>query len=71
MKYRIELELPENKLALTLEFLKSLSWMKAVSEPEENYISSKKILNSIEDYEQGKSQPVPMSLKELKALLNA
>jgi hypothetical protein len=71
MKYRIELELPENKLALTLEFLKSLSWMKAVSEPEGNTISRKKILKSIEDYEQGKSQPVPMSLEELKALLNA
>jgi hypothetical protein len=71
MKYRIELELPENKLALTLEFLRSLSWIKTVSEPEEKIITSNKILNSIEDYERGASQPVPMSLSELKALLNA
>ena len=71
MKYRIELELPENKLALTLEFLRSLSWIKTVSEPDDKIITSKKILNSIEDYERGTSQPVPMSLSELKALLNA
>lgn len=30
MKYKIELELPENKLSLALEFLKSLSFVKAV-----------------------------------------
>ena len=71
MKYRIELELPENKLALTLEFLKSLSWVKGVSGPDDKSVTRKKILKSIEDYERGESQPVPMSLKELKSLLNA
>ena len=71
MKYRIELDLPENKLALTLEFLKSLSYIKAVSGPEVNKVSRKKILKSIEEYETGISQPVAMSLSELKALLNA
>jgi len=71
MKYRIELDLPENKLALTLEFLKSLSYIKAVSGPEDNKIARKKIVNSIEEYETGVSQPVSMSLSELKALLNA
>jgi hypothetical protein len=71
MKYRIELELPENKLALTLEFLKSLSWIKAVSGPEEKLVTAKKVLKSIEEYERGEIQPVPMSLKELKSLLNA
>ena len=71
MKYRIEVELPENKLALTLEFLRSLSWIKTVSEPDDKIITSNKILNSIEEYERGTSQPAPMSLSELKALLNA
>ncbi len=71
MKYRIELDLPENKLALTLEFLKSLSYIKTVSGPEENKVSRKKILTSIEEYETGSVQPVSMSLSELKALLNA
>jgi hypothetical protein len=31
MKYKIELELPESKLALALEFLRSLSFVKAVN----------------------------------------
>jgi hypothetical protein len=71
MKYRIELELPENKLALTLEFLRSLSWIKTVSNPEEKKVTSEKVRNSIEEYEKGISQPVPISLDELKKLLNA
>lgn len=71
MKYRIEIELPENKLPLTLEFLRSLSWIKSVSKPEPKEITNEKVLKSIEAYEQGLSKPTPMSLAELKALMNA
>jgi len=43
MKFLIELDLPESKLALTLEFLKSLSFVKNV-----RTISSTEIPNALE-----------------------
>lgn len=46
MKYKIELDIPENKLALALEFLKNLTFVKAVkaistNEPEEEIARKK------------------------------
>lgn len=71
MKYHIELELPESKLALALEFLRSLSFVKQVKTLEPGEITNPKILSSIEDYESGRVRPEPTSLAELKKLLNA
>jgi hypothetical protein len=59
MKYRFEMEMPENKLAIALEFLKSLSFIKNVKEIPVNEITNERILKRIEEYESGNSEANP------------
>ena len=71
MKYKIELELPESKLALAMEFLRSLSFVKNVKAVAPNEVTNEKIRSGIEAYETGLVKPIPASLAELKELLHA
>lgn len=73
MRYRIELEIPENKSSFILEFLKSISFIKKVKVDviEKNEITNADVLQTIKDYESRKVTPTPMSLAELKAMINA
>ncbi|MFN5444562.1 MAG: hypothetical protein ACK48V_10070 [Crocinitomicaceae bacterium] len=71
MKYKVELDIPSNKVALFLEFLRSMSFVKKIKVIEENEITNPDILKSIEDYENKKVDPTPLNLEELKTLINA
>ncbi len=73
MKYRIELEIPDNKSSFILEFFKSITFIKKVKIDviEKNEITNPEILKSIEDYETRKVSPTPLNLAELKAMINA
>ena len=71
MKYKVELDIPSNKVALFLEFLRSMSFVKKIKVIEENEITNPDILKSIEDYEDKKVDPTPLNLEELKTLINA
>lgn len=71
MNYKIELDVPEQKLALVLEFLKEDSFIKNIRTIAPIEISNPKILKAIEDYESGMAEPVSISLSELKAMLHA
>jgi uncharacterized protein YlbG (UPF0298 family) len=71
MKYKVELDIPSNKVALILEFLRSMSFVKKIKVIEENEITNPDILKSIEDYENKNVTPTPLNLEELKTLINA
>lgn len=71
MDYKIELDVPEQKLALVLEFLKEVSFIKNIRTVAPNEISNPKILKAIEEYENGQAEPVSLSLSDLKAMLHA
>ncbi len=68
MKYI--LEIPQNKAKFAKDFFKSISFVKSFKEIEANEITDKKILKSINDYENKKKKPTPMSLEELKLMIN-
>lgn len=68
---KLILDIPENKLTLAKEFFNSISFIKSVKEVAANEVTNPSILKSIEDYEAKKVSPTPMSLAELKKLLNA
>jgi len=61
MKYKIELDVPESKLAFVNEFLKSISFIKNVKAILPNEIKNKKIQDNIIAYETGENQPVKLS----------
>ena len=71
MKHVVQLEVSSNKLSFLLEFFKSISFVKKVKVFEHNEITNPKILLSIEEYETKKTQPTPMSIKELKKMIHA
>lgn len=71
MRYRIELEIPENKLAFIEEFFKSISFVRRVRVSASNEITNPAILQSIEAYETGQVKPTPLNLEELKSMLDA
>jgi hypothetical protein len=71
MKYRFELEMPENKLAFAIEFLKSISFIKNVKAISVNEITNEKILKRIEAYESGETKSIPFTLEELKSKIHA
>ncbi len=73
MRYRIELDIPANKGALIIQFLKSISFVKKlkIDVLDKNEITNPDIIKSIEEYESKKVQPTPLSLEELKAMINA
>ena len=69
MKYL--LEIAENKSAFAEEFFKSIDFIKGIKAIPSNEITNAAILQSIEDYETGKTKPTPLSLSELKQMLDA
>lgn len=71
MKYIIEMDIPQNKLSFVKEFLSSLTFVKNVKMKEFEESSSNSLHEAIEAYETGKIQATPMSLTELKEMLNA
>ncbi len=68
MKY--VLEVPDNKSDFAEEFFKTISFVKNIKQIASNEITNPSILQSIDDYETGKLTPTPLSLKELKVMLN-
>jgi len=69
MKY--VLDIPEDKKAFAEEFFKTISFIKNVKAILPNEITNPVILQSINDYETGKVNPTPLSLADLKQMLNA
>ena len=67
---RYILEISENKTAFAEEFFKAISFIKKIRAVPSNEITNTAILKSIEDYESKKTTPTPMSLQELKAMIN-
>lgn len=67
---KIVLEIPDNKIRFAEEFFKSISFIKKIRFMESNEISNPTILKSIEDYEQGKVEPSPLNLDDLKKILS-
>ena len=71
MKYIIDIDIADNKIAFAEEFFKTISFVKKVRAIPSNEITNPAILQSIEDYEKGKVQPTPLNLTELKAMIHA
>jgi len=69
MKY--VLDIPEDKKAFAEEFFKTISFIKNVKAILPNEITNPVILQNINEYETGKVKPTPLSLAELKEMLNA
>ncbi len=69
MKYVVEVI--DKDVDFAEEFFKKVSFIKKAKALKPNEITNPEILKSIEEYEQGKVKPTPLSLKKLKALLNA
>jgi hypothetical protein len=69
MKYILKyLKTKQNLLKI---FFKSISFVKSFKEVDAKEITNKKILKSINDYETKKKKPTPLSLDELKKMINA
>jgi uncharacterized protein YlbG (UPF0298 family) len=71
MKYLVDIEINNDKVEFAEEVLRSLNFVRKVSLISENEITNPEILQSIQDYESGKIKPTPMSLLELKNLIDA
>ena len=69
MKYI--LDIADNKTEIAEEFFKSVSFIKNVKQVADNEITNPLILQSIEGYEKGKLKSTPVSLAELKEMLDA
>ena len=69
MKYILDIQ--ENKIGLAEEFFKSVSFIKNVRAVASNEITNNAILQSIESYENEIVKPTPLSLSELKKMLDA
>ena len=71
MKYQLEIEIPDSKIAFVEEFFKTISFVKKVKIVAQNEITNPAIIQSIEAYEKGKIRPTPLNLSELKAMIDA
>lgn len=71
MRYLLDIDVADNKSSFAEEFFKTVSFVKKVRVIANNEIINPVILQSIEDYEKGKQKPTPLSLAELKAMINA
>lgn len=69
MKYIIDIS--ESKTAFAEEFFKNISFIKKVTPILPNQITNPDILQSIDQYEKYNLKPTPLSLTELKNMLNA
>jgi hypothetical protein len=68
---KILVEVADNKVNFAMEFFKNITFIKNTTSIDKNEITNPVILKSIEDYENNKTTPTPLSLKELKAFINA
>lgn len=71
MKYRLDVEVADDEISFAENFFKNIRFIKKVKAIAPNEITNPAILQSIEAYEQDKTKPTPLSLIELKAMLNA
>jgi hypothetical protein len=71
MRYILDIDIADNKIAFVEEFLKNISFVKNVQVMANDEITNPAILKSIEDYESGKVKPTPLNLAELKAMIDA
>ncbi len=71
MRYILDIDIEENKQSFAEEFFKTISFVKKVRKVVSNEITNPAILQSIEDYENGRKNPTPLSLSELKEMINA
>jgi hypothetical protein len=65
------LDIQDDKAELFLEFIKNISFIRSTEKITSGQITNPAILQSIQDYETGKVQPVPFSLQELKTMVDA
>jgi hypothetical protein len=71
MKYRLDVEISDNETSFAEKFFENISFVKKVRAIPANEITNPAILQSIEAYESGKLKPTPLSLTELKGMINA
>ncbi|MDB5123717.1 MAG: hypothetical protein JWP94_1846 [Mucilaginibacter sp.] len=71
MKYRLDVEVDDDEISFAENFFKNIRFVKKVKAIAANEITNPAILQSIDAYEQDKTKPTPLSLTELKAMLNA
>lgn len=71
MRYILDIDIADNKKTFAEEFFKTISFVKKVRAIASNEITNPAILKSIEDYENKTINATPLSLKELKTMLNA
>ncbi|MBK7958473.1 MAG: hypothetical protein IPK03_10395 [Bacteroidetes bacterium] len=71
MRYIIDIDIADNKLKFVEEFFKTISFVKKIRAIASNEITNPVILQSIEDYEKGKTKPTPLNLAELKEMIHA
>ncbi len=70
MRYLLDIDIADNKTTFAEEFFKTISFVKKVKAIAKTEIINPAILQSIDDYEKGKTNPTPLSLAELKAMIN-
>jgi hypothetical protein len=68
---KILVEVADNKVNFAMEFFKNITFIKNTRSINKNEITNLAILKSMEDYENKKVNPTPLSLKELKKFINA
>jgi hypothetical protein len=71
MKYLLDIDIADDKTTFAEEFFKTISFVKKVRAVAINEITNAAILQSIEDYEKKNIKPTPLSLSELKSMINA
>ncbi len=67
MKYVIDI--PDNKISFAEDFFKAISFIKTIKRVQPNEITNPTIMQSIKDYENGKTQPTLFNLNDLKEIL--
>jgi hypothetical protein len=68
---KILVEVADNKVNFAMEFFKNITFINTTKLIDKNEITNAELLKSIEDYENKKASPTPLSLKELKKFINA
>ena len=71
MRYILDIDIEDQKLAFVEEFFQTISFVKKIRVVQNNEITNSAILKSIEDYENGNTKPTPLSLSELKLMISA
>ncbi len=69
MKYILDID--DSKSTFAEEFFKTLTFVKKIRAISSNEITNPDILESIENYENGKVNPTPLNLAELKVMISA